>query len=115
MYSLVEDGPRGLEELAPEDVATYGIDWEAAEDEVLMAHHLAENADQLQDDNPFIVGPAMLSHVECEPPSCPLTDVKVQDLGQQLALQHDLSSTNMIMRRLVWQSALQICMDLIAV
>jgi hypothetical protein len=79
---MVQDGPRDIQQLLSEpedeeveDTATYGIDWEVADDLVLMSHLLEENPQEWDDLNPFAAGPntGTLSHVECEPPGSPFS------------------------------------------
>ncbi|KAF7322148.1 hypothetical protein MKEN_00738900 [Mycena kentingensis (nom. inval.)] len=61
-FSLLEDGPRGSDHLPKpaeevvEDPATYGIDWDAAQDPRLMQHLLENNPEEWDEHNPF--GPA---------------------------------------------------------
>ncbi|KAH7904431.1 hypothetical protein BJ138DRAFT_1019159 [Hygrophoropsis aurantiaca] len=114
LFSMVQDGPRGIERLlAPveedvEDIATYGIDWGVVDDPVLMAHLLQHNPHE-NVNNPFAAGPNTLSNVPCEPPNSPLTDAQINQLDRELAVRVDLSSRNMQVRRLVWTNALAIC------
>ena len=116
-FSMFEDGPRGLEavlpdedDLAMEDLAMYGIDWQAADDQNLMAHLLANNPQDAADANPFIsVSPATLSDVPCEPPNCPFTPDQVQRLDSFLAINVNLASRSMQIRRTAWDLALQFC------
>ncbi|KAJ7716450.1 hypothetical protein B0H16DRAFT_1666972 [Mycena metata] len=97
-FSMVQDGPRGILHMAHpvdepgDDPASYGVDWPDWENE-----------------NPFHVPPAQLSHVPCEPPNYPFTPEQVALLDQTLREQVDLTSRNMVICRLVWQEALNIC------
>ena len=79
---MLEDGPRGVSDgqwihngdgdpgVEDKDLATYGINWDAMDDEQLMEHHYENNPPQLS--NPFETAPPTLSEVTCTPPSCPL-------------------------------------------
>lgn len=114
-FSMLEDGPRGVtnneqwshEAGEDEDLATYGIDWEAMEDEQLMEHHYGNNPPQV--DNPFTATPSTLSEVTCIPPNCPLSDVCIHQLDFHLSQVVDLTSHSMLVRRVVWIEALHIC------
>ena len=113
-FSMIEDGPRGIEGLAEvddmvDDLTTYGVDWQVAEDAALMGHLIANNVNDHPQDNPFAVGPPTLSHVECEPPLSPLPVDKVEDIDIQLAALFDIETCSMEVRRLVWQHALRLC------
>jgi hypothetical protein len=116
---MVQDGPRGIQQLLSEpedeeveDTATYGIDWEVADDPVLMSHLLEENPQEWDDLNPFAAGPnpGTLSHVECDPPGSPFPlDHIVHFDNLLLQTGVDLQSRSMGVRRLVWKEALHIC------
>jgi hypothetical protein len=113
-FSMLEDGPRGLQgrllpdgEVEGEDISTFGIDWEDMEDERLMEHHYQHNPPQL--DNPFTSAPNVLSEVTCTPPDCPLSVESVYQLNLNLSRVVDLSSRSMLVRRHVWIEALRIC------
>ena len=127
--SIYEDGPRGIfdrdpfrigplsmqvedEEDVGEDVATFGVDWEAIDNERLMEYHYQHNPPQqnpLQPNNPFTNAPPTLSEVKCAPPNCPFTDEGVLQLFFYLRLSADLASHSMLVRRTVWIQALHIC------
>ncbi|KAJ7573350.1 hypothetical protein C8J56DRAFT_804889 [Mycena floridula] len=122
LFSMVQDGPRGLDRLyvenpvddVVEDPAAYGIDWEVADHPQLMNHLLEHNPQDWDEQNPFAHGPATQSHVECEPPTCPLTPAEVALLDLALVHRiHDLASRDMRIRRLVWSEAFTICNHLV--
>lgn len=99
------------------DYATYGIDWDVADDPTLMNHLLQQNPQDWADSNPFATGPdsGQLSHVECEPPGSPFSLEQIahfDDLLHQSGV--DLLSRNMGIRRLVWKRALDICREMYA-
>lgn len=107
---MLQDGPRGLaERMDAEDVdlARYGVDWEALEDEQLMHHHAMHN-DAEPEYNPF-TGPPQLSEVICEGPDSPLTADQVVWLDTQLRLRVNTGSRNMHVRRQVWIEAYKMC------
>ncbi|KAJ7692655.1 hypothetical protein B0H16DRAFT_1352730 [Mycena metata] len=92
LFSMVRDGPRGLEqsvEPPSEDVeepAAYGIDWQATDDPQLMTHLLNENPVEWEEQSPFTSGPPAQSHVPCEPPThrFPLSRLRSSIIGWQL-------------------------------
>ncbi|KAJ7479011.1 hypothetical protein FB451DRAFT_1032227 [Mycena latifolia] len=115
LFSMVRDGPRGLEHMSQpadetvEDPQTYGIDWEVADDARFMNHHLRENPQEWEEQNPFASGPVTQSHVPCEPPNSPFSPEQIALLDQHLAAAVDVRSRNMGVRRLVWKEALRLC------
>ena len=117
-FSMLEDGPRGLngphqngeadvQEEIEEDLSLYGVDWEVMEDEALMTHYHQHNPIQL--DNPFSTTPSILSEVECKPPDCPLSAEGVHQLHHYLLQVADVYSRSMLIRRTIWVEALRIC------
>ena len=114
MFGMATDGPRGFDlphNADPDDLASYGIDWAALANPVLMRHHREDNPGARADDPPFTATsqPSHLSHVPCEPPHCPLPPAQVAMLDQHLAAHFDLSSRDMLVRRNLWSSALEYC------
>ncbi|KAJ7724791.1 hypothetical protein B0H16DRAFT_1333285 [Mycena metata] len=115
VFSMVQDGPRGISHMAPpvdepvDDPASYGVDWQVNDEPHLMRHLLEENPQDWEKENPFHAPPAQLSDVPCEPPNCPFTPEQVALLDQTLRERVDLTSRNMVIRRLVWQGAFNIC------
>ncbi|KAJ7753657.1 hypothetical protein DFH07DRAFT_744337 [Mycena maculata] len=115
IFSMLQDGPRGLERMAQpvdepvENPLTYGIDWDIADDPQLMNHLLRENPQEWEEQNPFANGPETHSHVPCEPPNSPFALEQIAHLDQRLATVVDVRSRSMGVRRLVWQEAFRIC------
>ncbi|KAJ6599583.1 hypothetical protein B0H10DRAFT_1825356 [Mycena sp. CBHHK59/15] len=116
LFSMLQDGPRGLERVVEpvdevvEEISTYGIDWDVADDSTLMTHLLHENPQDWSEHNPFAPGLDSLSHVPCDPPNSPFTDEQIASIDVQLAAEVDLASRNMHVRRLVWRQAIDLCM-----
>ncbi|KAJ7231487.1 hypothetical protein C8J57DRAFT_1439843 [Mycena rebaudengoi] len=116
LFGMLREGPRGIaaltEEEEIEDLNEYGVDWEVNDDPELMAHLVANNTNETPhvSEDPFASAstPANLSEVLCEPPGCPFTPEQLQVLDTQLAASVDLFSRNMNVRRIVWQTALEI-------
>lgn len=115
---MVEDGPRGLngprqnrqggqDGLDGEEAFLYGIDWEDMENDRLMAHHRRHNPTPLN--NPFGTAPPSLSEVECTSPNCPLSAEGVRQLNHRLFQVVDVNSRSVLVRRIVWAQALNIC------
>ncbi|KAJ6553003.1 hypothetical protein B0H19DRAFT_949550 [Mycena capillaripes] len=115
VFSMVQDGPRGLQRIvepideAVEDITSYGVDWQVADEPRLMQHLLEHNPQDWENENPFRAPPAQLSDVPCEPPTCPFTPEEVALLDETLRGRVDVTSRNMGIRRLVWQEAFHIC------
>ena len=116
-FSMLEDGPRGLNGGQPqlgvdevEDLTTHGIDWEVMDDERLMEHYFEHNPPQL--DNPFATSPSTLSEVVCTPPDCPISAEAIHQLDLHLSQAVDLASHSMLVRRAVWIHAIHICTQL---
>ncbi|KAJ6575999.1 hypothetical protein DFH09DRAFT_1246525 [Mycena vulgaris] len=115
MFSMLQDGPRGLEysaqpiEEAVEDPSTYGIDWDVANDPGLMTHLLDQNPQDWSERNPFAPGLDTLSHVPCEPPNSPFTVEQIAFIDAELAAEVDVTSRSMHVRRVVWTKAMELC------
>jgi hypothetical protein len=119
LFGMVEDGPRGLAHLLNEedmdglDLATYGIDWEAQEDPVLMRHFFDNNPeDRTGNDFTPVTAPARMSEVICDSPGSPLTVEQQQMVQEVINDVVDTTSRNMTIRRLIWQIAFDLCRDL---
>jgi hypothetical protein len=112
---MLQDGPRGLEHVVVpveeqvDDPSTYGIDWDVADDPTLMQHHLLQNPQEWEDQNPFAPSVQDFSEVPCEPPDCPFSSAQIEFLDRELAAVVDVSSRSMNIRKLVWQEAFRIC------
>lgn len=120
LFSLLQDGPRGLHHLQPpppaedpldpEDIPTYGIDWADADNPRYMNHLRQYNPDDTAPDNVFASAPVSLSHISVETPNSPLSLLQIAALDDALSRRVDLSSRNMDVRRLVWVEALRLCL-----
>jgi hypothetical protein len=120
LRSCLTDGIRGLppnldknvtRDEEPEHYVTYGVDWEAMDNQHLMDHHRENNPGE-GGDPPSHQHPAWINEVVCEPPDCPLTEGQVERLEEELAGSVDLKSNDMEVRRLIWVTALEMCVDL---
>jgi hypothetical protein len=117
LFGMLNHGPHGLEYLTsvPEenigDIMSYGIDWVAQDDPVLMGHLLGHNPQDWEEDNPFQSAslPSTMSEVVCEAPNCPLTQTQCALLAHLLDGCMDRTSQNMQVRKLVWIKALVTC------
>ncbi|KAJ7159912.1 hypothetical protein C8R43DRAFT_1086853 [Mycena crocata] len=107
LFSMVQDGPQGPQDVS--DPATYGIDWEVADDPTLMCHLLTQNPQDWEEHNPFTPGIADLSDVPCELPNCPFSPEQIVYLDVQLGACVDTTSHSMNVRRLVWKEVFEIC------
>jgi hypothetical protein len=119
LFGMVQDGPRGLlylqqqEDEAVVDLATYGVDWEAQEDAVLMRHFADNNPQDGMGVNfaPHSA-PARMSEVVCDSPDSPLTLEQQEMLVQVIGEAVDMTSRNMTIRRVIWQIGFDLCRDL---
>lgn len=106
LFSLVQDGVRGVEGVRDEsiDPGVYGVDWEVIDDP-RFRNHLTEarEEDSASDVNGGIV---------CEVADCPLPSHLVDELRVRLRDRVNISSRSLTIRRYVWHEALQICYDL---
>ncbi|KAJ7741800.1 hypothetical protein DFH07DRAFT_750760 [Mycena maculata] len=115
LFSMVHDGPRGLERFvdAPnedvDDPSTHGIDWDVVDDPTLMRHHLMQNPQEWEERNPFAPGVEDLSDVPCEAPNSPFSTEQIVYLDHELAAVVDLMSRSMHVRQLVWKEVFRIC------
>jgi hypothetical protein len=129
-FGLIEDGPRGLEmaadgeiddeddDIADDDIAGYGIDWEDLADAHIRAHHDAANhaveevdgvADDRVDEAVAVHAPANLAEVVVDEPDCPLTREQVAYLDAQLEMQSLWDSRTLQGYRLRWSAGFDVC------
>lgn len=118
-FSMYDNGPRGVQhhpvpqDEQIDDIQTYGIDWEDAQDPALMDHLLVNNPQDRDKENPFnMTHPSTLSDVPCEPPNCPFTPQQLQLLDSTLADRVDMRSRSIVVRRAIWSHALNICREI---
>ncbi|KAJ7192972.1 hypothetical protein GGX14DRAFT_537671 [Mycena pura] len=116
-FGLLEYGAQGISHLVgqdiipDEDLAMYGIDWEAQQNADLTTHHLTHNPTDALESNPFATFsmPSHMSEIIVEPPNCPLTPEQCVILDGELAQRVDLGSRDMVVQKLIWKEALAIC------
>jgi hypothetical protein len=123
IFGMLEHGPRGLQEMLTQEQLPdeyYGVDWEALNDLDLMRHFHENNPDDQGDpyetqDNPFRADglPTNLSVVECEVEPCGLAVGFTETLIARLQTVGgvEFESRDMASRCLVWQRALEVCLD----
>jgi len=109
-FGMLREGPRGveLEDLAGDEIAGYGVDWEDLDDHRIRAHHDHANGHDDFDlaDAPYSQQiPENLSNIEINEPHCPLTPEQVQFLDSRL----EFHGRSMEACRILWISALEIC------
>jgi len=111
-FGTLENGVHGLEP-PPEDAfdpASYGIDWEDYDNDIIRNHHDTENLPHAVDTNPFRAHyPLHFSHVEVEEPNCPFTLQQLDALNDNLQQLPFWGFDDMNSRRLLWMHALDIC------
>lgn len=118
--SMLVDGPRGFgtgvsadTEDEDEDISQFGIDWEGMEDPQLLEHHRLNNPDEDHNNIYSTAPPEQLSHVPCEPPNSPLTQMQIARLDGELRRVVNTESKSMVVRRQVWTHALRLCERLV--
>ena len=89
------------------DPDTYGVDWDVHEDPT-MREYLAEQY-AIHGDEENIEDPLDDEYDVAIPP---FSDDFVNGLEERLSHQINLSSRNMTIRRLIWETALRICCDI---
>lgn len=119
LMGMAELGARGLnyitadDQVVTEDMAGYGIDWEVYDSHTLMTHHLENNPQEWESENPFSAAgsPDRLSDVPCDSPNCPFTTAEVASLDAELRDQFGvaLESRDMTVRKGIWIHALKAC------
>ncbi|KAL0569464.1 hypothetical protein V5O48_012504 [Marasmius crinis-equi] len=130
VFGMMENGIRGMDEVwnfndddrvnlsSQEDLDAYGIDWEAIDDRAVYQHHQTHNHPDNEGEpfNPFSTyHPNLFSHVEVEPPTCPLEPPQIDILKHRLQLLPYIHQQDIESRRLLWHNALFICAELIEV
>lgn len=98
-FSIIESGTRGIDEngnvlpafepiaddLDPDQVHEYGIDWEALDDNQILQHHVGHNHPDHLTNNPFVAHwPEEYHVVEVLEPNCPFSQEQVAWLDQAL-------------------------------
>ncbi|RDX56683.1 hypothetical protein OH76DRAFT_1510371 [Lentinus brumalis] len=117
MFGMVRNGSRGIYYTPPaddgisvDDLANYGVDWDALADRTLLRHHLEHNpgeeAPGTSEPTASTTVPSRLSHVPCDEPDCPLSPEQIRMLDAYLAHHFDLSTRDMMVRRHIWMAAL---------
>jgi hypothetical protein len=117
LFGMMESGLRGFsnsmheeDEVAPEDLDAYGIDWDDHDEPTILAHHDAHNLRDVPANNPFAAHfPNHLAHVEVEEFQSPLTVEQIALLDAQIQQLPCYHSASLGERRLLWVHSLQIC------
>jgi hypothetical protein len=110
VFGIIQGGVRGMDTSVDEDVVdpdTYGVDWDVHEDPT-MREYLAEQY-AIHGDEENIEDPLDDEYDVAIPP---FSDDFVNGLEERLSHQINLSSRNMTIRRLIWETALRICCDI---
>ncbi|KAJ7165770.1 hypothetical protein C8R46DRAFT_1163410 [Mycena filopes] len=102
LFSMVQDDLCSISHMVEpvdepvDDVLSYGVDWEVANELRLMRHLLQENPQDWENENPFNAPPAQLSDVPCKPLNCPFTPAQVDILDRMLCDRVNLASRNIV-------------------
>ena len=91
-------------EEAIEDLAKFGVDYDAMEDGALIDHLQAHNGNPFHDH-----APNHFNKVRCEAPEPPLTVDQLRVLDNTLREDFDLATKNMEVWKLIWDRALRVC------
>jgi hypothetical protein len=113
-FSMLQNGVRGFEseplhdDLGPDEIGNYGIDWDAYHEPRILTHHNDHNAVDPLAHNPFVARePGEFNLVEVVEPDCPLSDDQLHQL------MHILSGGTYGMamsdNRRLWVDALAVC------
>ena len=122
-FSMLQDGARGFtpravefepraDSLDEEDLAEYGIDWDAYHDNRIQQHHSTNNPTDPFPQNPFIAHqPDTFSMVEVDESRCPFTAPELQIFYHNFSLIPDTIrlSRDMEQRKRLWVLAITIC------
>lgn len=114
-FSMLQNGTRGFEpppeEIAPEQIDEYGVDWLTYGQSRILAHHDEANEPDILAGNPFVAhDPEEYSIVEVDAPGCPLTEDELHTLDMHLG-QFPRTSKTEDFRRL-WVEGLSKCAQL---
>lgn len=119
MFGLLQQGPRGVEHMINRviededvhDIASYGIDWQAQLNPLLMNHLRLNNPEEYDDTNPFSTfsTPETMAEVVCDAPNCSLSPIQVKILSKQLLSLEEFYTNSMEIRKSIWTEALACC------
>ena len=116
VFGMIEEGPRGLPTLREpvdedvDDLASYGVDWDAIDNRRIMEHHNQQRNRLDSGHNPFVTHqPERFTEVLVPEANCPLTINELHWLDGQLEALPYFRSESMDARRLLWVAALDIC------
>lgn len=86
LWSIATHGIRGITDSIPdEELAEYGIDWDAIDNIGLQVHHNNHNAPELQNRDPLLTHrPDRHTMVEVQAPNCPLNSQQISQLDVYL-------------------------------
>lgn len=111
-FSMLEHGVTGFsEEISQDELAEYGIDWDAYDDQNIRSHHESENSSDDLGTNPFLAyEPEEFSGVIVEEPNCPLSHSQIVNLDNYLI---PFSGISMEARKLLWIKGLEYCIEIL--
>ena len=94
-----------------DDLASYGVDWDAIDNRCIMEHHNQQRNRLDSGHNPFVTHQSEQSTevLSTRGHHCPLTINELHWLHGQLEVYHISRSESMDARRLLWVAALEIC------
>ncbi|KAF8194613.1 hypothetical protein BJ912DRAFT_825641, partial [Pholiota molesta] len=123
-FSMLQEGARGFNPLLPtdfepvdelleqNDIAEYGVDWDAYQDNRIQEHHAASNPTDPFPQNPFVTHrPDSLNMVHVDESRCPFTEEELRLFQFNLDLLPEgmRFSREMTERKQLWICGLNIC------
>ena len=114
---MLQDGARGFQPLGDpmdndEDVAEYGIDWDAYHDQRIYDHHAISNPMDPFPRNPFVAHqPETLNVIQVDESRCPFTQEELRTFTYNISLLPESLrfSWDMCQRKELFILSLNIC------
>jgi hypothetical protein len=116
-FGMIQNGPRGInrrrqqpidDQVDAMDIAGYGVDWDALDDERVRNHH--DEANPNDAGNHFEVNePERLNNVEVHGPECPLSQEQLDYLNARVDV---IPGRSMEAHRLRWIAGLRACQEM---
>ena len=116
-FGMIQNGPRGInrpgqqpidDQVDAMDIAGYGVDWDALDDEHVRNHHNEANPNDAG--NPFEINePEHLNNVEVNGPECPLSQEQLDYLNAHVDV---IPGRSMEAHRLRWIAGLRACQEM---
>lgn len=122
IFGMIEEGPRGLSYLKEpvdeelDDFSSYGVDWTEIDNSRILNHHDEQNRPDAAagvSSNPFLTHqPEHPTEIIVPEANCPLTAEQLNYLEGQLSTLPYFGDESMDARRLLWVTALELCVEM---